>query len=393
MFVYKIALRSLRRRGLRNIAALAVALVVVQLLNMYGYATLQHAETLEELHALIPVTGYITSIGGNTEGLDIDEKTVAELEGSGFISEGVYLKAMPGLVGPFQEMERQSLRNAVHNSPPLVGTNSLASLPGLPSYADGYNDLLLDSGEPVCIVSENDLDFYGYSLGDSLLYTAVDLESGLNCSVVLLVGGTYKTPHRPASIYCPLAVVDSLQKKIDLPLTFSGASFRLQNTQELSRFRELLSELGFAAQMGSKESNGQLSFLIDDRQLKNATTDIQSYLDFAISLYPVIFFLLAGLGFVVSSLLIRLRKQEYAVMRSLGTSKGTTYLIFFTEQATTCLLGTALSLLLTMAVGHSLPLRQLAIVSGYIAFYLGGASVAILALNRSKVIYILSAIE
>lgn len=60
-FICKSAIRSLKRRWLRNCTALAVVLAAMQFLNMYAHAIMKSKETFLELHALTPVTGYITS--------------------------------------------------------------------------------------------------------------------------------------------------------------------------------------------------------------------------------------------------------------------------------------------------------------------------------------------
>lgn len=114
---------------------------------------------------------------------------------------------------------------------------------------------------------------------------------------------------------------------------------------------------------------------------------------FTTALYPVIYLLCAGIGFVVSYLLIRIRKPEFAIMRSLGTSKALTFLIFFAEQGVLCLLGAALGIFLTLATTQHISAQQFVTVIGYVVLYLVGASIAILTMNRVNVMHILTAKE
>ena len=395
MSVLKAVPRSLLRRGVRSLVVLAVSLVIALFLNMYGNAISQHEQTLDELHASIEVTGYIISLDGNTQGLDIEEQTIKGLEESGFIREGIYTRKIWGMVGPWQELAGTQLSNKIYNSPRLIGANSITTFALPPEIMDGYDESLFASAEKVCLVSEDSLGLYGLAIGDELQYTAVsDWRNVRHSSVSLKIVGTYESPFRPAAIYCPLDVVTALYRELDLPVLTDSASFILQNTQELNQFRELLENLNFINQQaGSGSDYKQLSFIISDRLLKNATASVQSYIDFTTALYPVIYLLCAGIGFVVSYLLIRIRKPEFAIMRSLGTSKALTFLIFFAEQGVLCLLGAALGIFLTLATTQHISSQQFVTVIGYVVLYLVGASIAILTMNRVNVMQILTAKE
>lgn len=395
MSLIKAIPRSLLRRGIRSLLVVAVSLVIALFLNMYGNAISEHEQTLDELHAGIEVTGYIIGADGNTQGLDIEEQTIKKLEASGFILEGVYTRILRGMVGPWQDLARTQLRNKIYNSPRLIGTNTITSFAVPPRIMDGYDESLFTSTEKVCLVSDGTLGLYGLALGDELQYTAVaDRQNVRHSSVSLRIVGTYESHYNPAAIYCPLDVVTSLYRGLELPVLTDSASFTLQNTRELNKFRELLGRLNFIDQLGlGGGSGGELSFIISDRLLKNATASVQSYIDFTTALYPVIYLLCAGIGFVVSYLLIRIRKPEFAIMRSLGTSKALSFLIFFTEQGVLCLLGTVLGIFLALATAGHIPALRYLTVLGYIVFYLVGASIAILTMNRVNVMQILTARE
>lgn len=389
-FYFKQASRALKRRKWRNLAAFAVALMVTQLLNLYSRTISQSTETLAGLYKQIPVNGYITSAEGNTEELTIDEDVVAKLVGTGYIAASVFKKSMAGYPGSINDLEGNALKNTVLNSSPLIGTNSIEALPGPPVYFEGWSGSLLSTAEAVCYVNQDDLDLWDWTPGNKLIYTVVDINSMSSCSVELLIVGAYKGSRRPAPIYCPLAVIDNLRQQLGLPLCFNSASFSLQNKNRLDHFRRLLLGLGFIPQTNGLGCGERLSFLIDDGQLKKATGNLQGHLDFIVSLYPLILLLLGSLGLVTAHLLIRLRKPEYAVMRTLGASKGVSFLVYFIEQALICLLGVTSSLFLLLLAGHLITARLFAVVGSYVLLYFIGASMAILAFSRAKVLTILT---
>ena len=79
MFIVKASLRQLFRRKLRSLVVLVVSLVIVLFLNVYTNTIYRHRQTLDELHANIEVTGYITDLDGNIDGLRIERKIITGL--------------------------------------------------------------------------------------------------------------------------------------------------------------------------------------------------------------------------------------------------------------------------------------------------------------------------
>ena len=91
MFIIKGALRTMARRKFKSAMVLAVSLVLVLFINMYSETISKHQATLVELHENIEVTGYITGAEANqVEDLNLDADIIQDLEGSGFISRGLY---------------------------------------------------------------------------------------------------------------------------------------------------------------------------------------------------------------------------------------------------------------------------------------------------------------
>lgn len=399
MFVLQAVIRPLVRRKLRNTVVVVVSLVLVLFLAMYAKTISQQHQTLDELYANIEVTAYITGTGGGIDGLQIEERIIEGLEDSGFIRQGIYTQRLRGLLGPWQlsrfmEYNRDSLT--------LVGINTVTSLPQQPEFMDDYDEKLFEGEELVCIVEEYFLASHGLFVGGELQFTAVDVkgypvesESDVRHGAVSLkIVGTYSPASSSDPIYCPLEVTKDLSRSIGKRPLMSSGSFILQNTQDLNSFRGILMSLGFVNQQAGSGSNTQaLNFIINDRLLKNATGSVQNYLDFTNALYPVIYLLCAGIGFVVSYLLIRTRKPEFAIMRSLGTSRTASFLIFFIEQGLLCLLGTALGMVVSVIATGQFSFNQFGTSLGYVCFYLVGLGVAIAPMNRVNVMGILTARE
>jgi len=370
---------------------------------MYANTIHQHRQTLDELHANIEVTGYITDLDDNIDGLKIERKTLSGLENSGFIREGVYTQKIFGKVGAWQDGDIYRLSDYIGRSSVLNGINSAAAILQQPEYMDGYDEGLFESEEKVCIVSNDFLADHGLFVGAEVNFTAIDIkkypvesESDIRRDTVSLkIVGVYQSFVTPAPIYCPLEIVNDISRSIGKPSVINSASFTLQNTQELNRFRGILMDLGFVNQQAGTEGSNKrdLSFIINDRLLKNATASVQNYIDFTSALYPIIYLLCAGIGFVVSYLLIRIRKPEFAIMRSLGTSRVVSFFVFFIEQGLLCLLGSVLGIVISVITTGQFSLFQVGTGLGYVGFYLVGSGLAIAAMNRVNVLQILTARE
>lgn len=403
MFVFKAALRPLFRRRLRSLIVVAVSLVIVLFLNIYANSIDEHKQTLDKLHANIEVTGYITDLDGNIDGLRIDDMLITALEGSGYIREGVYTLRIFGMMGPWQGVHTSWLTYYNRNSRTLVGTNSVSALSQPPEYMDGYDDKLFESEEMVCIVTDAFLNEHGLKIGEQVQFTAIEtinypvVSEGdvLYNTVTLKIVGRYMSYVNPGPIYCPLEIATDLCRNINKPLALSSAKFTLQNTQELNRFRDLLQGLDFVNQQaGSNSSRDQgLSFIISDRLLKNATSSVENYIAFTSALQPFIYLLCAGIGFVISYLLIRIRKPEFAIMRSLGASRTVGFLTFFIEQVFLCSMGAVFGLVVSTIITRQFSELQIISVLGYSSLYMMGSGLAIMAMNRVNVIKILTAKE
>jgi hypothetical protein len=402
MFIVKASLRQLFRRKLRSLVVLVVSLVIVLFLNVYTNTIYRHRQTLDELHANIEVTGYITDLDGNIDGLRIERKIITGLENTGFIRDGIYTLRVFGKVGTWQDGDISRLTDYTRNPSMLVGVNDVTALPQQPEFMDGYDEKLFGSEEKVCLVSEDFLADHSLFVGAEVNYTALDIkkypaesESDISRHTVSLkIVGVYKSYVTPAPIYCPLEIANDVSRGIGKPVEFSSANFLLQNTQDLNRFRDTLMEFGFVSRgAGSVSGSQELSFTINDRLLKNATAPVQDYIDFSRALYPVIYLFCAGIGFLVSYLLIRVRKPEFAIMRSLGTSRTVSFFTFFVEQGILCLLGTALGLVISVLMTGQFSVSQVGTGLGYVSFYLTGSGLGIATMNRVNVIEILTARE
>lgn len=409
MHTLKNSFRAASRRKGKSMIVLAVSMVLVLFFTMYANAITEHRETLAALHKSITVTGQITNYNGTvTDDLDIPEKIIRELETSDFIGERFYTRNLCLLTEPWEGLELSELQNRLMNAGRLVGANAIEAIPEFaaedaiqPQYWEGYDASLFASSERVCILSEDLLQGLNLQLGDSFKITVAEnarVESAdhPHGEIALQIVGVFSGPAWRKA-YCPWDTITAVYEDLGIPLTWDSARFCLENTLKMHELKALLSRLNFLSpyEVGQDAITGQgrLGFVINDRILTKATGGVKSYIGFMTALYPVIYLLSAGIGFVVSYLLIRLRKPEFAIMRSLGAGKGMSFLSFFWEQVLLSLLGTALGVLLTLALVKTVTPLQAFSIAGYLVSYQAGAALAIATMNRMNIIQILTAKE
>lgn len=410
MFLATATLRMLTRRRFKSLAVIGVSLVLVLFMNIYAESIVKHQAALNDLHAGIEVTGNITSHDGSIlDDLDISCYVIGLLEESGFIAQGLYTRNLRFLQGPWPQLEPVELYAMLVSAPKLVGATDIAAISSfapegasLPEYMEGYDQGLFSAQERVCIASGNFLQENGLELGDEIKLTVAENPKKIEdnyChgTVSLQIVGTYQSSKLYNDpLYCPGEAMQDICREIELPLAWDSARFTIANTQQLNHFKALLRRLGFVSlnQVQSEEiSKDRRGFIINDSILTDATASVTGYIALSRILYPIIYLLCAGIGFVVSYLLVRLRKPEFAIMRSLGTSRAAGFMTLFLEQALLAMIGAGLGILLTLAIVQGNAPIQFAIIAGYLVCYLVGAAIAISTLNRVNVIQILTAKE
>jgi len=99
------------------------------------------------------------------------------------------------------------------------------------------------------------------------------------------------------------------------------------------------------------------------------------------------------LGGLIPFILIQLRKQEIAIMHSLGTSKITAFLSFFIEQAALCITGSVAGIAIWKLLVRENVFLSLKLFCLFMLCWFIGASVSLRIINSHAVQAILRAEE
>ncbi|MBO5976528.1 MAG: hypothetical protein J6P94_05075, partial [Oscillospiraceae bacterium] len=128
--------------------------------------------------------------------------------------------------------------------------------------------------------------------------------------------------------------------------------------------------------------------LIFDRSFVETVGGLGRYISFSRLLFPVLFVLMAVLGFIISWLMVNARRMEFAIMRGLGASRRRVFMSFFLEQMLLCLVGCVIGgALLFLFAGNWLWWWAVAVLA---LCYLLGAAASVLAVGRTHLMSLLS---
>jgi hypothetical protein len=224
------------------------------------------------------------------------------------------------------------------------------------TYFENYSDALFLSDEAVCIISEE-------------LYKTLPKDEEGNCYVNLAVGDSGYNQNRFAeqrlkvvgtfegdsfTIYCPWEIIRKLSTEITGVLHADSLSFSVKNNMQIDSLKKLLARyFTYVDLTGTLKPftasdiliNYEYAVTVYDDILNKTASTIEDDIKVLKILQPIIIMSSLFLAFLASFMFVRNRKQEFAIMRSLGTKKGMVFGEAFMEQFFLGLIGAALGLI------------------------------------------------
>lgn len=271
----------------------------------------------------------------------------------------------------------------------------------LPGYS--YDSLKINGD--LGIISRNFANTNGIELGDVARVTGwYTIGDDAMCSVIdFTVVGIYEEEWRPDTIYISWIrgfnqtfykdAVYTSEGSVgygmgieERPRKLRSATFILKNTQNLSDFRDYIENLGYS-RIGKMRANRR-AIVIQDKNLVDTIQNLKNHIRIIETIKPVMLVLFGIIGFAVSYLLMKHRVNELAIMRSMGARKRQVFLSYFIEQGALFFVG----LIPAAVYAVSLPGQVLlygASLLYFILSYLMGTAIALIFMNRAKIMDIL----
>lgn len=215
-------------------------------------------------------------------------------------------------------------------------------------WNDGLDDAVFTGNRTVCLIPEAlakkleelELPSDAFPIEIEARYDFQTPYSG-----ELEIGGVYYSEDT-TTVYCPWETYTAILWSMGMYANAESLSAVLRDNNDLEEFRELASQW-FATPSpnaaGRDEVNGfYLALDINDYQLTQADLTLRNSMRVNELVTLLVFVASALAGFLVGFLVIRSRKREITLMRTLGCSNGNIYAEFALEQLVCILAGVLL---------------------------------------------------
>ena len=255
-----------------------------------------------------------------------------------------------------------------------------------------------------CILSEAFAEKTGLSAGDTAEFSLARYSQGL-AGVTLErqvlepeefhIAGIYKeNPGREEKnpdILLPLDTVKAIYEKNDIVYFASALSFRVTKPMELNEVKEELKDAGLKEIIyGSPRSYAGIGLKLTDTEFIHSTESADRSLALLESFLPFMFVIIAAAGYIIPSLLFQNRREEYAVMRALGTGRCFCSLLFYIEHIIPAAAGALAGAAAGIALGAVDPVSGAVVWGLYLVFYMLGAGAAMWRFGRFSIAAVLS---
>lgn len=364
----RMAWRSFIRNRRATLAAALAAAALVAFLLVYSDNIRRSEVELGNAYDTIPVDAYLAGTSA-TQPPRFNDELYQQILSSGFVA-----------------ASRAAAECQVHSSDTLRALDSIEMDATLSEYApgiewlEGYDESLFAGEQAVCIAPRS----AELALGEE---ARLPMRTRRSVVAVLTVVGLYGGGYDGfggATYYCPLPVLRGLYEENGMPFSYCGLEMELCNTRELGTFKAQMREL--------RLDGGMTRLVVNDALLLSVTTQLQRHIELLKALLPLLFAFAAAIGFVLSFLLLRGRRREAAVMRSLGAKRRRVFATLLLETAMQAASGAALGALAAFLISgrDALCLLNIALV---LACYLFGGAAAALHFARVNVLKLMAARE
>jgi len=419
MFILTYATNRMKR-SIMGCAALAMlSLAFVLFLCVLHNTIIQKEQQLDDVYNNLEVECVVSNLRGTqTDNLYIKDYIV-----SLFLSDEYYYQGKKQKI-PFSSSVKDvrlklSLKYEplaekdevyiidIRNASNLIGLTHLSTDSTLTpensigiTYFGNYSEKLFLTNKPVCIVSselyqtlpkdEKGTGYLRLAVGDSAQNKELYAEQFLQVVGIYDGGGN--------NIYCPWEIIKELSIKLTGMIQADSLSCIVNNNRQIDTFKELLARYftcvdNTGALTAFTASDVLISYeyaiTVYDGNFNKTVSKIIDNIKTLKILQPFIIVIALGVGFLASILFVRNRKQEFAIMRSLGTKKGMVFSEALFEQLFLGLVGTALGLIAYFLWNEFKIMPPWGILGVYLLCYLTGSSFAVYRITQVKVMSIL----
>ncbi len=382
-------IRAVYRRIVRNpvpaVGVVLFAMIMSVVLQSIYDSKLQAQEYYEKICSEIEVICTVTNLAGtSSDDLSLDSHQIflftGELEGLSTdiapLVTDVQIKGEHRLVGALSEHSLVGI-TSVKIEQALWPENGCTIF-----WNDGYDASIFGGNQAVCLVpevlaKELQVDVLSVTLPLEDAYAGLSFEPK-DYTGELKIAGFYRGGNG-RDIYCPWNLLMDIWGEMGQQERASALHATLRSNSDIAALRQASQDMFAVPDPNASPNAWGYALDIDTSQLEQADLTLRNSLRINEIYTFLVFALSVGAGFLIGFLLIRSRKREIALMRTLGTPDQTIYLGFVCEQMLCIIFGTTLGGVTYLWQ----PPRRLAL---FACIYFAGLTAALLIFLRKKLI-------
>lgn len=398
--------RNIVRHRKKSILHILIGVLTVLILDVYAGNMDSTEKELVHLPEALEVTARISTLNGSQrEGMTIREDRMMGVRESAYVKDPVFTVRLKFGFGAFTVEEYKG--NLNHYG---MGMNAPEGVSGMKreeiTFLSGVDETVLETAQKVCILDEALMEERGLHLGDDVMLTLFYYRYAIEGSEIFIeplttdtykiVGsmqiGDYQGSWVPPEVIFPLDYMREAYHSQGIEFFADSGSFVVKDPFQLNALKaQMYDEVKFLSVItrAKNRTDGNALTIMDEAFIRSAET-LAKNLALLRGMLPFLAVIVIFIGYLCSYLSLQSRRQEYALMRSLGTGRGRSFFLLFGETAlvaaAACLAGSlAAALFLRTGAG-------VLALSGTMFFlaFLSGAAMAVLLLHRISVMEMLT---
>lgn len=413
MFCFRKAILNIRRHWTKSVLAVATCMLIVVFLFLFFSGLWANLQQLEALPEALPIEAWISNLNGSLRSEILVKDTVIQgLEDSKFVKDLDYITQIAVVMGEVSEETASNIDQRDMSFPFGIGVNRMDAFHEIPaenfSFKESVGPEVLEGAEPVCVMSEQEMDKLGLSMGDTIRVTLFNTTypnnnpmkkyNRLGVYEVEIIGSFRNSAGETATsnvqLIFPVQWLRDIHTQAGLLFFADSAHFKVENPLELNKFKTQMDELGLMSVISEANStqHGEALIVYDETFVKTATR-LKENITLTQLLTPFVVVIVGFLGFVSSYLLLQSRRPEIAIMRSLGLTRKSCFAMLFFESAVLELSGSLLGIVVASLLVDMSVALAVGVVFSFFVVYMAGTAVALIMLGRFSVMQVLSALD
>lgn len=398
--------RNIVRHRKKSILHILIGVLTVLILDVYAGNMDSTEKELVHLPEALEVTARISTLNGSQrEGMTIREDRMMGVRESAYVKDPVFTVRLKFGFGAFTVEEYKE--NLNHYG---MGMNAPEGVSGMKreeiTFLSGVDENVLETAQKVCILDAALMEERGLCPGDDVMLTLFYYRYAIEGSEIFIeplttdtykiVGsmqiGDYQGNWVPPEVIFPLDYMREAYHSQGIEFFADSGSFVVKDPFQLNALKaQMYDEVKFLSVItrAKNRTDGNALTIMDEAFIRSAET-LAKNLALLRGMLPFLAVIVIFIGYLCSYLSLQSRREEYALMRSLGTGRGRSFFLLFGETAlvaaAACLAGSlAAALFLRTGAG-------VLALSGTMFFlaFLSGAAMAVLLLHRISVMEMLT---